>query len=84
MQRVEGKRAGHGGQRRPATTTRSGSYQRSTVASSPDTKSALGGLLIYLLGRELPARERRTGWALAERWAVEMIDAKHGLIAGAA
>jgi len=38
---------------------------------------ALGALLIYLTARDLPARELRTGWAIAQKWLAELVDARH-------
>jgi|GEM_PF-1830586 len=69
-----------------ATTTRSKSYRIPSCLSTrkADAGPALGALLVYLLGRDLPVQERRTGWALAEKWADELVDAKHGLLVGTA
>jgi len=38
---------------------------------------ALGWLVLYLTGRDLPRQERRTGWALAQRWLSEFVAARH-------
>lgn len=59
-------------------------YQPHAAPSRANTGDAVGAILIYLLGRPLPATESRVGWALAERWASELVDLKRGLIAGAA
>ncbi|HOI37487.1 MAG TPA: hypothetical protein PLF11_08905 [Bacillota bacterium] len=69
-----------------ATTTRSASYRQEPYVSSfkSEVGPALGALLVYLLARDLPVQERRTGWALAEKWADELVDAKHGLLVGTA
>lgn len=71
-----------------ATTTRSASYRQEPYVSSLESESkvspALGALLVYLLARNLPAQERRTGWDLVEKWAGELVDAKHGLLVGSA
>lgn len=41
------------------------------------TGIALGSLLVYLVSRPLPRVERGVGWALAQRWLAELIDARH-------
>ncbi len=52
--------------------------------SESETSSALGALMIYLLGSDLPTEERRLGWALAKKWTGQLVDAKHNLLVGAA
>lgn len=52
---------------------------KNAVVTDP-TGLALGSLLVYVIGRTLPARERCTAWALVERWAAELIEAKHGAV----
>ena len=46
-------------------------------ASADATSEALGGLMVYLLRRPLPPQERRVGWALAEKWLGEIVEARH-------
>jgi hypothetical protein len=41
------------------------------------TALALGSILIYLLGRDLPRRERETAWMLVARWASELVERRH-------
>jgi len=41
------------------------------------TAVALGALLVYLLGRNLPPVEQRFGWDLARRWLGELVEAQH-------
>jgi len=72
------KKAGCGGHQQPATTTTPAIYHpahrfvnRQCIG---DTVSALGALLIYLLGRQLPPVERTLGWTLAERWLAELAE----------
>jgi len=68
-----------------ATTTRTPKYplRNDLSRSSPHfssldpTAPALGYLILYLVGRNLPGRECRTGWALAERWLRELVAARH-------
>lgn len=83
--------AGHGGQRRPATTTCTTPYPRQHPASSADRTffhrhddtTALGWLIIYLC-RDLPQTERRIGWRLVERWARQLVESRIARTTGAA
>ena len=56
-----------------ATTLQSSAYLPPDRSSSRICGTALGWLLLYLLGRDLPRRETQTGWALAERWLEEIV-----------
>ena len=61
------------------------SYPTGRCLSSPNIQfsqkhvlagAALGGLMVYLLERDLPVAERRFGWALAETWLRELVAAR--------
>jgi hypothetical protein len=52
-------------------------------SGNPDTADALGALLLYILSRPLPVEECRLGWSLVEKWAEQLVDAKHGLVGAA-
>lgn len=62
------------GYHHPGASSRSEFRQRRDASNAP-----LGGLLIYLLGRPLPAAERRFGWALAQRWLSESVSRGPGV-----
>lgn len=46
------------------------------VSMENATADALGFLLLYLIGRDLPQVERDFGWRLAERWERQSIGAR--------
>lgn len=83
------EKAGRGGHRGPAATVhrRHQSYPSSRRLSTAapkkvllhddSTAAALGAVVLYAIARDLPRRERETAWALAERWASELVEARH-------
>jgi len=46
------------------------------TSRTADTREALGALVFYLLGRDLPKIERRFCWALMEAWLAELVDSR--------
>ncbi len=49
------------------------------LSTENSTAHALGWLVFYLVGRDIPARESQVGWALVEGWLSELVVQRHGL-----